>query len=83
MKAEKQLDQLQSDVSKLQRKVSALTNLVYGRLETAETNAESKLFETNMVAKGLYEEAAEDFYLIATIVSDIGKSIEHMQIENA
>ena len=83
MKTEVQLEKIYADVSILQRKLSALSSLVYDRLESAETNAESKWVESNPVAKKLYEEACEDLYLIATVVSDIAKSVDTCIEENA
>ncbi len=83
MKTEAKLEELQTDLSILQRKLSALSSLVYNRLESAETNAESDWVESNPVAKKLYQEAAEDLYLIATVVSDIEKNVDTCIEENA
>ncbi|GGB09837.1 hypothetical protein ERX37_07680 [Macrococcus hajekii] len=83
MKTEARLEELQTDVSILQRKLSALSSLVYDRLESAETNAEAKWVERTPVAKKLYEETAEDLYLIATVISDISKSVDTIIEEKA
>lgn len=69
-------EEMLSDLNIISKKLSALSNLVYEKLETVETNATAEWTESQPVVRRLYEESEEDLYLIATVLSDIAKTVD-------
>lgn len=69
-------EEMLGDLNIISKKLSALSNLAYEKLETVETHATAEWTESQPVIRKLYEESEEDLYLIATVLSDIAKTVD-------
>ncbi|UBH09499.1 hypothetical protein [Macrococcus armenti] len=75
------IDDIQLDTEVIQMKLRALSNQAYDRMESVENSVEQKWVKDDTTLTAYLKERIEDLYIITTLVNDIQRSVDKLNVD--
>ncbi|WBF51992.1 hypothetical protein [Macrococcoides canis] len=75
------IDDIQLDTEVIQMKLRALSNQAYDRMESVENSVEQKWVKDDTTLTAYLKEQIEDLYIITTLVNDIQRSVDKLNVD--
>lgn len=75
------IDDIQLETEVIQMKLRALSNQAYDRMESVENSVEQKWVKDDSTLTAYLKEQIEDLYIITTLVNDIQRSVDKLNVD--